>query len=264
MGGLRISVLSIKGGAGKSTIALTTALELTEMGRNVLLIDRDLLGYSSQLAGIRGKGLLASVVEGGNGGNYISEIKRGGTLTILKFYGDGLRFRKDIEAIHERLELRRELRLKYTRILSRKKFDYVIVDNPPLVHPRDEAVKHELDLFRDVYPDMPIRRIYVTDPLKYNLEETIDYLRVVESLSQGGERPMALVINMVPPPLSVGPFSEVINEAKLIDSKMGIVVVPFVEQLFQYSGEIDCIPRLEQIRRFATAIGGGTSYDIVL
>ena len=76
MGGLRISVLSIKGGAGKSTIALTTALELTEMGRNVLLIDRDLLGYSSQLAGIRGKGLLASVVEGGNGGNYIVKKRR--------------------------------------------------------------------------------------------------------------------------------------------------------------------------------------------
>jgi ATPases involved in chromosome partitioning len=76
MGGLRISVLSIKGGAGKSTIALTTALELTEIGRNVLLIDRDLLGYSSQLAGIRGKGLLASVVEGGNGGNYIVKKRR--------------------------------------------------------------------------------------------------------------------------------------------------------------------------------------------
>jgi ATPases involved in chromosome partitioning len=49
-------VLSIKGGVGKSTIALTTALELTEIGRNVLLIDGDLLGYSSQLAGIEGRG----------------------------------------------------------------------------------------------------------------------------------------------------------------------------------------------------------------
>ncbi|MFP3261037.1 MAG: P-loop NTPase, partial [Sulfolobus sp.] len=50
----RISVLGVKGGVGKSTIALSLSLLLAKSSKNVLLIDRDILGYASSVSGIRG------------------------------------------------------------------------------------------------------------------------------------------------------------------------------------------------------------------
>ncbi|PVU77575.1 hypothetical protein DDW13_00500, partial [Acidianus hospitalis] len=60
----RISVLGVKGGVGKSTISLNLGRFLAKNSKKVLLVDRDVLGFASYLTGIRGKGLLAKVVDG--------------------------------------------------------------------------------------------------------------------------------------------------------------------------------------------------------
>ncbi|MEM3863722.1 MAG: P-loop NTPase [Metallosphaera sp.] len=60
---MRLSILSSKGGVGKSPLAISLSKELARRRTDVLLIDRDLIGYASYLAGIRGPGLVTSVVE---------------------------------------------------------------------------------------------------------------------------------------------------------------------------------------------------------
>ncbi len=53
----RITILGIKGGVGKSTVALTLGKALAISSKSVLIVDRDLIGYSSYILGIRGKGI---------------------------------------------------------------------------------------------------------------------------------------------------------------------------------------------------------------
>ncbi|WP_252896754.1 ParA family protein [Metallosphaera hakonensis] len=50
---MRISIRSSKGGVGKSTIAISLAKALAMKGYDVLLMDRDVVGYASYLAGIQ-------------------------------------------------------------------------------------------------------------------------------------------------------------------------------------------------------------------
>ncbi|MEL9970248.1 MAG: P-loop NTPase, partial [Metallosphaera sp.] len=47
---MRLSILSSKGGVGKSTLAISLSKELARRRTDVLLIDRDLIGYASYLA----------------------------------------------------------------------------------------------------------------------------------------------------------------------------------------------------------------------
>lgn len=60
---MRIAVLKAKGGVGGSTIAASLAKYLALRGMRVLLIDRDLVGTVSELAGLRGNGLIQLVKE---------------------------------------------------------------------------------------------------------------------------------------------------------------------------------------------------------
>lgn len=77
---MRIIILGNKGGVGKSTVGLLLAKRLCELGKTVLLVDRDQIGYASWLVGIKRKGLIASVVDGEEGDYFVE--KRMGVETF--------------------------------------------------------------------------------------------------------------------------------------------------------------------------------------
>lgn len=90
---MRIPVLSVKGGIGKSIISVLLAKELALKGERVILLDRDQIGFSSSLAGLEEKGLLAAIVDGEKS-QFTARLKMGkGEITIIKFYGDGPRLK---------------------------------------------------------------------------------------------------------------------------------------------------------------------------
>jgi ATPases involved in chromosome partitioning len=143
-----ISIVSTKGGVGKPTIAISLSRELADRGKRVLLVDMDLSGFSSLIAGIREQGLISSTVDG-NDSNYLREVHTGnGTFAVLKFCGDGPRLRRDLEVIRDNEFLREEVIEAYSSMIS-KGFDFVILDNRPLANPQEEEAGIEWEAFRD-------------------------------------------------------------------------------------------------------------------
>lgn len=94
---------------GKSTIAISPSRELAEMGKRVLLVDMDLSGFSSLLAGITDEGLISSTVDGRDS-EYVREVETGGSeFTVVKFCGDGPRLKRDLDVIRDNEFLRNEI-----------------------------------------------------------------------------------------------------------------------------------------------------------
>ncbi|EHP70912.1 CobQ/CobB/MinD/ParA nucleotide binding domain-containing protein [Metallosphaera yellowstonensis MK1] len=249
---MRISIFSHKGGVGKSTISVSMALELSALGNDVLLIDRDLVGYASSLCGIKGGGLLSYVIDEGSR-DFFREFKNRGTFSVLKFYGDGPRFKDDIRLIQRDERLMKTLRKEYRDVLTSRKYDYVILDNMGMATFNDEPVKLEHDLFQEVYPEMRKGRIYVTDSLGFNFRDAMAYMKYNESLNPGDGRPIAFVINMIPPGGGLR-VEAMVREVQGFDPSISVILVPFIEELFQYSGAIVGFPEVPQIHRFVRSL----------
>ncbi|MGC9106009.1 MAG: P-loop NTPase [Thermoprotei archaeon] len=167
----RLSVVGVKGGVGKSTVSLIMALRLASSSKRVLLIDRDIIGWVSYLAGVRSKGLLAKVVDGEEDyWNSVATLNFGeGKLTILKLYGDGDRLYEDTEKIHSEPGLRTKFKEVYGSILSSDSFDYFIVDNLSGVSANSPLITHELEAFYSWIQHVKNLRIYVTNYLPTRL-----------------------------------------------------------------------------------------------
>ncbi|AWR96709.1 AAA family ATPase [Acidianus sulfidivorans JP7] len=145
---MRLSILSTKGGIGKSTISALLGKFFAEKGQNTLIIDRDPLGWISKLAKIFDKGLLARIVDGDKSPcNCYTEIKLNGKLGILKFYGDGPRFYVDYEIINKNKDLKNKLEEEYRKKVTQD-YKYFIVDNPSNVSWEDEEVQLEFPMFK--------------------------------------------------------------------------------------------------------------------
>jgi len=88
---MRIAVLKAKGGVGGSTVAASIAKFLALRGMKVLLIDRDLVGTISELAGLRGNGLIQLVKEESDPRGALASLQVGrGVLDVLKLFSDGV------------------------------------------------------------------------------------------------------------------------------------------------------------------------------
>jgi len=84
-------VLKAKGGVGGSTVAASIAKFLALRGMKVLLIDRDLVGTISELAGLRGNGLIQLVKEESDPRGALASLQVGrGVLDVLKLFSDGV------------------------------------------------------------------------------------------------------------------------------------------------------------------------------
>jgi chromosome partitioning protein len=247
---MRISITGIKGGSGKSTISLLLSKALVEQGGNVLLVDRDPLGWSSRILGLEGDGLVKTIVEDRETKDFYAEKNYDfGKISVIKFFGEGPRFYTDMSIVHRSQLLLNKIEELYTQILK-KKFDFYVIDNPSYVDFNDEVVKHELSIFLKNFPDEEILRIYVTDPSEPSIRATVDYVKKLENQSNVGKG-YCFIINLVPPyPEDIDKakmdLNEVLDETKLAKG----FVLPFMEKLFQFT-EIEDLEVPEEVKELA-------------
>ncbi|AWR98468.1 tyrosine-protein kinase family protein [Metallosphaera hakonensis] len=251
---MRISIRSSKGGVGKSTIAISLAKALAMKGYDVLLMDRDVVGYASYLAGIQGLGLVANLSEGKEI-DVIRDFQVGdGSFTVLKYFGDGPRYRPDLGKIHANKELMNKGWEYYREFLTRKKYSFFIVDNAPMVMPKDEINVYEMEQFTSMFPHVPIKYIMVSDGLKQTIDDNIRYAKSLQS--EIGEN-LGFVINMIKPD-SVSEYRGVIGEiVRDMRFKIG-ALIPFYSELFQYTGDIQDFPVITQVKQLAEKIESGS------
>ncbi|BCS92212.1 AAA family ATPase [Metallosphaera javensis (ex Sakai et al. 2022)] len=248
---MRISVLSSKGGVGKSTVAISLSKVLAMMGFPVLLVDRDLVGYASYTAGIKGPGLVSSVSDGIESTVYRDIAVGKGSVTVLKYFGDGPRYKTDIDKFHMDSKLGDKGWAIYTRILRMKEYSFVIVDNAQLVRPEDDIVKHELEKFKEVYPGFPIWQLFVSDSLNRTIEDNIAYAESIGSVRDGTM--LGFIINMIRPGEAERFRGVLDNAMKRLNARFG-ALLPFSEDLFQFTGTFEEFPVLPEIKDFALKV----------
>ncbi len=246
---MRISIISAKGGVGKSTISLLLGKALAELGDDVLIIDRDPLAYVSNVFGVRGQGIIQSVVEGKPPRDY---VKTAGNLSVLKCFGQGPRYIVDLEKLSKSQELLNKACNTYLTAVLQKDYKFYIVDNPSLVLVEDPIVEIELNAFLKVKPKENVVRIYVTDPIDYTIRLTLEYLNKMEESKPIG-KPYALIVNLVPPFKDVLERTEI--KLKEIISEKGLeegAIIPFSEELFNLSSADVKVP--EEVKILALKI----------
>ncbi|MCH1771912.1 MULTISPECIES: P-loop NTPase [Metallosphaera] len=247
---MRLSIRSSKGGVGKSTVAISLAKVFASEGHHVLLMDRDIVGYASYLAGINGSGLVASLADSKDV-DVIREFPVGkGSITVLKYFGDGPRFRPDLEKIHKNKDLMNLGWKYYNEFLTRRKYSYFIVDNAPMVMPNDEISIYEHMQFRSLFPTIPLKYLIISDSLTQTIEDNLRYAKAIESQET---QILGFIINMIKPQdlkSHEDIIRKVINELKC---RIG-VLMPFNEELFQFSGSIEDFPVPQQMKELAKRI----------
>lgn len=243
---MRVSILSVKGGIGKSTLSLILGKYFAQNGKKALVIDRDPLGWASKIAGIKEMGILAQVVESRIVGGYYKEFSFKGRLGVFKIYGDGPRFYADAEKVIYNPSLREKFEEEYAKILK-KGFDFYIVDNPSMVMWNDLEVQLELLAFEKVLPNEKILRIYLTDNTDSTIESTKRYMENIEKEARGRGNYFAIVVNLVPP------FPEDIEKAReRVRDFPGIkIVIPFIEELFMFDKTLNELPIPEEVKTLA-------------
>ncbi|BCS93179.1 P-loop NTPase [Metallosphaera javensis (ex Sakai et al. 2022)] len=243
---LLVSIHSIKGGVGKSTIAVSLAKVLASEGYHVFFKDKDVVGYASYLAGILSPGLVTSLVDD-MASDVIRDITVGkGSITILKYYGDGPRYQRDIEKIHSDKKLLNQLQRYIEQLLARKRYSLVIIDNPPAITPNNEAEACDAQI-RALFPQTATKYIIVSDGHARTIEDNIHYAKLISS--QGFDI-LAFIINMVEPQSKFLYESEIKNITAELKCKIG-VIIPFQEELFQFDEEIKDFPIPQQVKELA-------------
>jgi len=255
----RICVLGVKGGVGKSTIALGLSLLLAKSSKNVLLIDKDLVGSVSSIAGIRGKGLLSKVIDGETDyWNSVSKLNLGeGSLTVLKLYGDGERFYNDIKLLHFNYEKRTLLSQVYKNFLTSQHYDYFVVDNYQGVSANSPLIIDELEDFYSVLSDVINLRVYVTNYSLNSIHSTIDYaVKFEKSITYKGF-PLAFIVNMIP-----STFDDMEQAKKYVSvakEKIGTkfsLIIPIYQELIKFSLTLNEFPEsiTEEVRPLVNAL----------
>ena len=120
--GLKLLVLSGKGGVGKSTVAANLAVELARQGKQVGLLDVDVHGPSIP----RLMGLAAARVE--FGGDGLTPIRAGDRLEVMSI---GFLLREDADAVIWRGPLKYKVIRQFLGDVRWGQLDYLVVDCPP-------------------------------------------------------------------------------------------------------------------------------------
>ncbi|MEM3195944.1 MAG: AAA family ATPase [Metallosphaera sp.] len=251
---MRFSIRSSKGGVGKSTIAISLSKFLAEQGNDVLLVDRDVIGYSSYLAGITSPGLVKAVFEGQDA-HSIKEIKVGkGSITVLKYFGDGPEYVPNLAKIHANRELISYYSKVYRELITSKPFSFFVIDNPPLIRDSDEIYLFEHNEFNYVYPRVKHSYIFVSDGIDENIKSNLEYM---SRLNVKVDQRLAFIINMVRPDELQKYQNIVTNIINNLNVRIG-GVIPFVENIFQFSGELKDFPLPKQMRELYVKLVGIT------
>ncbi|AHC52475.1 hypothetical protein SUSAZ_04870 [Sulfolobus acidocaldarius SUSAZ] len=251
----RISVLGVKGGIGKSTIALSLGKALALKGKRVLLIERDMVGYASFALGIKAKGILAKLSDGEeNFGESFKKLSFGdGELALLKLYGDGERVKDDLNKVMSDTSLREKLNILANKFLPG--YEYYITDNPPLISYNDLTLKVELELFYSIMPNPKVLRIFVSSASRNIIDSTIHYLKTFESDVNYKGVPLAFIINMIP---SLDEVDRIKQKLREIVTELGVVygiAIPLYREIVEKSQEnILDLPVVDEINYLAENI----------
>jgi MinD-like ATPase involved in chromosome partitioning or flagellar assembly len=255
----RINVLGVKGGVGKSTIALGLSLLLAKSSRNVLLIDKDIVGTVSSIAGIRGKGLLSKVIDGETDyWNSVAKFDFGeGSLTVLKLYGDGERFYNDNQLLRSNNERRTLLSRVYKNFLTSQHYNYFITDNYQEVSANSPLITDELEDFYSVLSAVINLRVYVTNYSLNSIQSTIDYaVKLEKSITYKGF-PLAFIVNMVPS--TFDDMEQAKKYASVAKEKIGTkfsLIIPIHQELIKFSLTLFEFPEsiTEELRPLVNAL----------
>jgi len=246
---MRITILGIKGGVGKSTIAITLAKALANRGRRVALVDMDVSGYVSMLSRIEGKGLVARVIDGEEIEGAHRDIHLdNGELRVIKFLGDGIRLIDDVLMLKYNVELLDKLMMSYVKLLDG--YEYFIVDDSSNVTLDPNVVEHEMSIFSRFFPG-DIARIYVTNAPPSSIQATVNYARRIEERYRNGY-PLAVILNMVS-----GVTEDNLKLAEDLRSRIGArfsIVIPLINDLLNFSGNIEELPVPPQIEEIANKL----------
>lgn len=241
---MRVAIVSVKGGVGKSTLSLLLGKFFAENGKNSLVIDRDPLGWASKMVGIDGKGLLAQIADLERPNNYYKEFDLKGKLAVIKLYGDGPRFYLDSETVENDPKLKEQLEKEYGKIIKNN-FDFYVVDNPSMVRWDDIEVRLELLIFKKILPNEKFKRIYLTDYTDGAIISTKNYIQTLENDPNKIGNYLGILVNFVPP------FPEDIERAKekVKDFEGVKIILPFIEELFMLNKPIQDVTVPEEIKK---------------
>lgn len=243
---------AIKGGVGVSTLVLMLAKALAKRGAKVTLVDMDVTGYISGIAGIHDKGLLAQVVDGENlRGTHINKVDG---IQVLKFLGDGMRFFDDIEKLRRVPDLLNKLVAEYSTAVS-SGYDYVIIDAAPCFL---ELVLKNPFISYWLTPPASFR-IYVTDDKKQSISATIRFIKRVEDYFTASY-PFAVLINKVH---HLEKSIEVLEELREDVESTLTLAIPFMPELLRFSGRLDKLPTSDQIEALADFLVSPPHVEIV-
>ncbi|QCO31053.1 hypothetical protein DFR88_11605 [Metallosphaera sedula] len=245
---MRFSVMSIKGGVGKSTISILLSIELNRLGKRLILVDMDLSGYTSFLAGIREPGIFSSIVDGTL--NRVESYRDIENIRIIKLAGDGPRTKLDVSKIRSNSTFLTQFQKAYLSAISIP-HDYSIIDNFPLSSSMDEESRLEREIYTNVRNDI-CYSILVTDSSDFDLNETLVYSTYLRKNNDPCV-PFALVTNMIPSSRKQALEKRIIELMNRINTHIGILI-PFIDDLFEYNGPINGMPRLSQLAELAKIV----------
>lgn len=221
---LRIGFIGIKGGVGKTTLALSTAFYLSRKYK-VLYIDKDLLSLGSLILGFNGVGFHKALADNLDKEQYEKRIND--NFTLFKVFSSPVSETKLHEVVRND-----KLTKAYLDVVNRN-YDVIIVDYGRIFSISDPLVYDEYELFRIHFPEYTIAGIGITDAVLDDILSSVEYFENIRK--KIGFKPLAFVINMVPQIDYVQ--KEIAEEVKRLRQALPceVVTIPFIEEVMQYN-----------------------------
>ncbi len=241
---MRLSFHSHKGGQGRSFVAFNVGRALAELGKRVLFIEGDPLGFSS-LLGMGREGLIGSIIKG-TGVNVLSLNFGSGTMDVLKLFSEDFYINHEFVRLVTDKEIFDKFQEVYSRYIS-KDYDVCVFDAPKFG--LKDVVEAEIRIFSSCHPEERNKVVVVKDYVS-PLHEVVSLIR--SSVDPEYAELYGLAINMVPP-YDVGKAVDELSEAvKKLRFTMGAVVC-FSDKYFNLTNPLGVeVPR--QLKEMASKV----------